>query len=452
MHKLLLAGILIFYMSFSQAQINYDWYTEGVNNNPSHRISFTVNNRLDITLKKEGIMIKRTDLPMQNIAELSVAIIDPKLAGNPEPTVDELRKIGGYLMRKESNGHSIPLQIDDIDKDGIWDELFFLTDLAPREIRQFYIYIDPYERGLYEHKVHGAIGNYGRHTVPFIESEHIGWKLWFPHALDVHGKRAPMLVANYEYARNKSGYYMPKEMGTDIMTVRETFGGGMMCLFEDPADAENPSRAYFSPNKGLGPLKDTRYAQHVIYNGPLRSMVKVTTHNWNTSRGFYELEQNYQVIADKSWATVDVKFTKFLPGDSNIMFGAGIRKIMQEYKSVNTGGTAISMGKDVIVRSPDETLADEGLIVPWEGIAIVIKDQYKPQYHNIKNDGGNHVFTIPLTASLDYQYMVFAGWSFGEVRNNEKEFINYVETEKKKYNTPPIVKIYNYEVKANKKS
>lgn len=327
MHKLLLAGILIFYMSFSQAQINYDWYTEGVNNNPSHSISFTVNNRLDITLKKEGIMIKRTDLPMQNIAELSVAIIDPKLAGNPEPTVDELRKIGGYLMRKESNGHSIPLQIDDIDKDGIWDELFFLTDLAPREIRQFY-----------------------------------------------------------------------------------------------------------------------------IYNGPLRSMVKVTTHNWNTSRGFYELEQNYQVIADKSWATVDVKFTKFLPGDSNIMFGAGIRKIMQEYKSVNTGGTAISMGKDVIVRSPDETLADEGLIVPWEGIAIVIKDQYKPQYHNIKNDGGNHVFTIPLTASLDYQYMVFAGWSFGEVRNNEKEFINYVETEKKKYNTPPIVKIYNYEVKANKKS
>ncbi len=98
MHKLLLAGILIFYISFSQAQINYGWYTEGV------------------------------------------AIIDPKLAGNPEPTVDELRKIGGYLMRKESNGHSIPLQIDDIDKDGIWDELFFLTDLAPREIRQFYIY------------------------------------------------------------------------------------------------------------------------------------------------------------------------------------------------------------------------------------------------------------------------------------------------------------------------
>ncbi len=34
----------------------------------------------------------------------------------------------------------------------------------------------------------------------------------------------------------------------------------------------------------------------------------------------------------------------------------------------------------------------------------------------------------------------------------KKEFINYVETEKKKYNTPPIVKIYNYEVKANKKS
>lgn len=43
-------------------------------------------------------------------------------------------------------------------------------------------------------------------------------------------------------------------------------------------------------------------------------------------------------------------------------------------------------------------------------------------------------------------------WSFKEVRNNKKEFVNYVETEKKKYNTKSIVKIYNYEVKANKKS
>ena len=442
--------LIIFILCFGSAaaQTKYGWYTEGSNNKPTRRISFSVSNPLDIPLTKEGITIRRTDLPFQDIAELWLAIIDPRLPPNPEPTPDELRKIGGYLMRKETNGHSIPLQVDDLDKDGIWDELFFLTDLAPRESREFYIYIDHYERGLYEHKVHGAIGNYGRHTVPFIETEHMGWKLWFPHGLDLHGKRAPMLVANYEYTTNKSGYYMPQEMGTDIMTVGQTFGGGMMSIFEEPANPENPSRAYFSPFKNTGPIKDTRYAQHVIYNGPLRSMVKVTTTNWNTGKGMYELEQYYQVIADKSWATVDVRFTKFQPLGSNVMFGAGIRKMMREYKSVNKDGMAISMGKDVVVRSPDEDIGDEGLTVPWQGIAMVIKEKYNPKYFNIKSNGGNHVFEVPVTEDLSYQYMVFAGWSMGEVRNNEKEFIGYVETERLKYNKPPVVKIYNYEVKS----
>lgn len=450
MNRFLFLIIFFVCIGSARAQFKHGWYIEGANNKPTRRIGFTVTNSLNIPLKNHGVTINRTDLPEQNISEQWVAVIDPQLRGNPEPSPEQLRQIGGYLMRKEINGHAIPLQLDDIDRDGIWDELFFQTDLAPKETREFYIYIDAYERGLYEHKVHAAIGNYGRHTVPFIETEHIGWKLWFPHGMDVHGKRAPMLVANYEYTTNKSGYYMPAEMGSDIMSVAQTFGGGMMSLFEDPANPEDPSRAYFSPYKNQGPLKDTRYAQHVVYNGPLRSMFKVTTTNWNTNKGFYELEQYYQVIADKSWATVDMKFTKFLPSDSDIMFGAGIRKIMKEYKSVNKDGMAISMGKDVVVRSPDEDIGDEGLIVPWEGIAMVIKDQYKPKYYNIKSDGGNHVFEMPVTKDLSYQYMVFAGWSLGEVRNNEKEFIDYVETERIKYNTPPAIKIYNYEVKSQK--
>jgi hypothetical protein len=43
--------------------------------------------------------------------------------------------------------------------------------------------------------------------------------------------------------------------------------------------------------------------------------------------------------------------------------------------------------------------------------------------------------------------MVIDGWSFGEVNNNEPEFIKYVETEKMKYNHPPVIKIYQYEKK-----
>src|SRR5690606_7796094 len=232
----------------------------------------------------------------------------------------ELKQMSGYLRRKETNGHSIVLQVDDLDKDGVWDEIYFITNLQPKETRDFYIYIGFYERGMYEHHVHANIGNYGRHTVPFWESKDMGWKLWYPHDLDIHGKRDPRLTAYYEYSTNNSGYYMPFELGTDIMTVAKTFGAGGMCVFENPEDIENPTRAYHSSFKDQGPFHDTRYAFDVVCNGPLRSVIEVKTTNWNSGKGFYELRQYYTAYAHKSWSTVEVVFDKFLPPTERAMY------------------------------------------------------------------------------------------------------------------------------------
>lgn len=435
---ILVFSFFIFSASFAQSR---DWYTEGKDNIPSKRVKITVTNPLNIPLKNQPVTVSRIQLPFQDFSDRLVSIVDPKLPSNHEPTVEELRKVGGYLMRKETNGHYIASQVDDIDKDGIWDEIFFLTDLAPRESRDFYLYIGFYERFKARHLVHGAVASYGRHPMVFLESEDMGWKLWYPHDLDLHGKRKPMLTASYEYETATSGYYMPMELGTDIMTVAKSFGAGGMCLFENPSDPENPARAYYSPNSDKGPFKNTRFAFDVIYNGPLRSMLKVRTMNWNSGKGFYELDQYYSVVANKSWAKVEVKFNKFIQPAADIMVGAGIRRIMSEYKSVNKGGMVISMGKDLEARIPDEDIDDPALIIPWEGIALVVKDQYKPQYVPIKNYGGNHLMKMPLTQDRSYEYLVFGGWSFGEVNNDEKEFIEYVEAEGLKYNNPPGIKI-----------
>ena len=107
----------------------------------------------------------------------------------------------------------------------------------------------------------------------------------------------------------------------------------------------------------------------------------------------------------------------------------------------------ISMGEDIPARIPDEDISDSVLIVSWEGIGLVVKDRFHPQYVPIKNYGGNHLFQIPKTRELSYEYMAVDGWSFGEVNNNENDFIKYVETEALKYNNPPLIKIFQYEVK-----
>ena len=118
------------------------------------------------------------------------------------------------------------------------------------------------------------------------------------------------------------------------------------------------------------------------------------------------------------------------------MLVCGIREIMNEYDSYQKNGLAISFGKDIEVRIPDEDIGDEGLIVKFEGIALVVKDIYKPEYRNIKSLGGNHIFEIPATPDYSFDYMILGGWSQGAVNRTEEEFKDYVTKEALNYNYP----------------
>lgn len=91
----LLACVAIFFFTIAfvkaQPKYGYGWYTEGSNNMPTRRIGISVTNPLDIALKNQPIVVKRKELPIQNIAELWVAVVDPKLPSNPVPTKEDMK-------------------------------------------------------------------------------------------------------------------------------------------------------------------------------------------------------------------------------------------------------------------------------------------------------------------------------------------------------------------------
>jgi len=423
------------------------WYTEG-GFEPLKRIELKLTNTLTIERKDCPVVVKRSDLPYQNIAQRTITVVDPSLPPNPEPTEEMLQRFSGYLIRKEEFGHYIEYQMDDIDKDGIWDELFFMVDIAPRETKTINLYLGASERGLYTHKTHAGIGYYGRHMVPFWEAEYVGWKLWFPMSVDLHGKREPMLTAYPEYKENLSGYYMPYEYGTDIMRVSTTFGNGGIGIGEIAANPDSVSRPQYDFNTGEGPLEAERYAFDVVVNGPLRSMIRAKTMNWNTGSGQYEVEQYYTAYAHKSWSTCKVVFTKFFPKVTGTKFVCGIRRIMKEYGSYQKDGLIASFGKDIEIRIPDEDIGDEGLMVDFEGIALAVKDEYKPEYRNIDNLGGNHIFRIAPAPDRTFEYMIMGAWSEGTVLKTEPEFKAYAIEEALKYNNPLRISSGPLETKA----
>ncbi len=431
---------------------NEGWYTEG-DFAPGKRIRISLANPLNVDRKDCPVVIQRTSLPDQNIPELFVTVVDPSLPSNPkDPTIDELKSAGAELLRRETNGHFVEYQLDDIDKDGLWDEIFFLTDIKARETKTIFIYAGFTERGLIAHKTHSGIGYYGRHLVPFWEAEYIGWKLWYPTDVDMHGKRKPMLTAYPEYQGNLGGYYMPMEMGTDIMAVGNTFGAGGICLWENPAIQDSVSRPRFTPFSDKGPIHETRYAFDVISNGPLRSIISARTMNWRSGKGEYELEQIYSAIAHKSYSLCQVRYTKFTPDTPAVMFGCGIREIMNQAEVFQKGGLVVSIGKDVNPYPPltqigSTIVAYRDFKVGYEAIAMVVKDSYKPQYRNIKRFSGNHVFKFPVTPDLTYEYMIAGAWNEGSVNKTPEEFKKYVQDEAVFYNNPVKLTIGELESK-----
>jgi hypothetical protein len=424
----------------------YQWYTQG-NFEPLTRIEIKLKNQLDIFRKDSPIIIKRADFPLPDVHEMWVTVVDPALPPVGEPSADVLRVYGGHQLKKEENGHAIYHQLDDIDKDGIWDELFFQTDLGPGEVKTLHIYIGENIRGWNPHYTHANIGSYCRHQMPFWETEYVGWKIWFANCLDVYAKRKPVLMSNQLYMQNLDGYGVSAinpDWGSDIMSVAGTFGGGAVCLFENPDVPDSVSTPRFTPaqtrlapgsNFNAGQISDTRYAYEVILNGPLRSMIKIKVMNWNTKSGSYEYDQYYTAYAHHSYCTSKVIYKKFNPLSKDVRMGCGIRKKPKEEWFYQKEGIIITAGPEGI-RDPENIDDREEYLVDFTGSAIAVQEKFKPDYQFIPARSGNHAFKLVPDKNNSFEFMLISAWSEGPVLTSYEDFKDYTLDIARQFNYP----------------
>lgn len=429
---------------------------------PAKRLVYKLKNSLDVERKNCPITIKRNEFPLPDIHEMWVTVVDPALPSYMGPDEQVLKIYGGHQLRAEKNGHAVFHQLDDLDKDGIWDELFFQTDLRPGEEKTIYVYIGENTQGWNKHYTHANIGSYCRHQMPFWESENVGWKIWFSNSLDVFAKRKPVLMSQNLYMDNLDGYgvsMINKEWGSDIQSVAETMGGGAICLFEHPEIPDSlsfprftPARAENAPEGSLwnaGQISDTRYAYEVVVNGPVRSVIKIKTMNWNSGNGIYDLEQFYTVFAKQNYTTCKVIYKNFLPAKAGVKMGCGIRKKPGEEYLYQNKGIVISSGPEE-VRDPEKIDDRAQWILPFIGKAVVVKDIYSPEYQYSDNAGGNHTFRIKPDQENRFEYMIFAAWSEGAVYNDREDFEKYVLESSREYNNPVKITFLKMEDKVNK--
>lgn len=421
------------------------WYTQA-DFEPDERIELVLENPLDRARSNSPVIIRRDQLDMlPDVHELAITLVDPSLPGRPEPSAELFARQGGHETRKETNGRWIPYQLDDLDHDGLWDELFFMTDFEPGERKVLYLYVGFQNYGWEPHRTHANIGSYVRHTVPFWESEHIGWKLWFHTDIDVFGKREPVLMSQRLYMDNLDGYgvsHVDPAFGSDVMQVGRSFGGGGIGVFEDRANPDVVSRPRFTPggphstNFNAGPEGDSRHAFTVLTNGPVRSMIRARTFNWDSGNGEYAVEQIYTAFAGASYSTARVTFTRFEPENPGTAFAVGIRKHLDEDHFYKDDGIVISGAPEAIRNLDDRGLRENTLFVDYVGTALVVPEKYDPEYVAVPEFSENHAFRIEPGQARAFEYLIAAGWSEGSVNRTPEAFEEYVLGTAEEFNAP----------------
>ncbi len=420
------------------------WYTQG-DFAPARRLVFELTNELAFDRVNVPVVIRRDQMPASDFHELQLTVVDPQLPPASPPGPERLKLGGGHELRGEANGHILLQQMDDLDKDGIWDELFFVTDIKAGATKRIDLYIGMNQRGWNPHETHAGVGSYVRHLVPFWESKHIGWKLWFPTSVDVYGKRKPMLMANRLYMENLDGYavsLVDPALGSDIQSVDDSFGGGGVGLFESREQRDTVSVPRFTPSRAAAgtkenfnasPASDTRYAYDVVVNGPVRSMIRVKTMNWRTGKGHYELEQLYTAYANQSYSTCHVRFTQFAPTDAGVVACAGIRKKPREQHFYQEGGIVITGGPEAVIDPDDGTISTD---IDLISSALVVRRDFSPEYRFVPGLKGNHVFAIAPRADRSFEYMIAGAWSEGAILKTWPEFEEYVRRTAREYESP----------------
>lgn len=104
------------------------------------RFAFMVTNYLDQTRQKCLVVVQQQLFPGRDLPDLKMTAANPLLPLRLEPTEDRLAHYGVHEVRAEPNGRMLHHQFDDLDQDGLWDELFLVVDLAPCERRTIDVY------------------------------------------------------------------------------------------------------------------------------------------------------------------------------------------------------------------------------------------------------------------------------------------------------------------------
>lgn len=303
----------------------------------------------------------------------SISVKNPaKTERKATPVVLQLEKYGVEVkaaLVTDPNGKELPSQLDDLNNDGRFDELCFMTDLDKKQTKTFSITLmetgkhKQYEPQVYAEMlltnkkikssnkqdlyissltVDNGTNPYSmlHHHGPAFENDMVAYRIYFDHrqTVDIYGKYRKGLELKHtqfypDAEQKKAGF------GDDVLWVGQTLGLGALRGW----NGESPQM-----------LKDVDHRTlRIVSRGPLRTVVEVIDEGWNTMNSGKEkidMTARYTLYAGRRDCFVDVKFNKPVP---SYQFATGIINVKNSVEHSNKKGLRGCWGTDWPVSEKD---------------------------------------------------------------------------------------------------
>ncbi|MBF4516734.1 DUF4861 domain-containing protein [Flavobacterium sp. ANB] len=380
-------------------------------------------NTSNLELPQKAISIKRSELAVKDVTN-DFAIL---------------------LHKKDT----IPAQLNDLDNDGKWDELFFVADFSPKETKTITlnwsktnpkfpiktsarfgkregknlpVHPDTQEV-LLANQVHKKLGYQKYQTDgPTWENDKVGFRHYLDgrNSKDVFGKRIPAITPEDVGINSKGAvednYHVMYDWGRDIFPVGNSAGLGGFALLID----NKINRLGIIASDTLNNIEKTTFK--IVSEGPVNSVLSYNYQNWEASGNKYQAKETTSIwpgmYGYKNTIAVDG-----LKGKETLLIALSNLNNQNPLQVIDSGDFVCFIQHDKLTYERQWIL----------GTAIIIpKNVYKGYMEAPKTGQLTDSYLIKLNVknNQEVSYYPIAGWELSADKNfkDSAYFANYVTT------------------------
>lgn len=362
------------------------------------------------------------------------------------------------------NADTIPAQLNDLNGDGKWDELFLVTDFSPNEKKVLELkwsQTDPKypiktsarfgkregknlpvhpatEKVLMANQVHKKLGYQKYQTDgPTWENDKVGFRHYLDgrNSKDVFGKRIPAITPEDVGINSKGAvednYHVMYDWGRDIFPVGNSVGLGGYALLID----NEIKRLGIIASDTVNNVEKTTFK--IAAEGPVNSVLSYNYYNWKASGNEYQVQETTSIWPGMYGFknTVEINGIK---GKETLLVALSNLNNKNPLKVIESGDWVCLIQHDYLTYERQWIL----------GTAILVTKKIYKGYIEAPKTGqltDSYLAKLSIKNNKEISYYAIAGWELSADKNfkDAAYFTNYVTTLAKQLSVKIKVKVIN---------